>query len=953
MLLPRIESGSITVDELRDLVIENHAVLEERAAPDKGPVFVASSRNRLELLEALLSYPESKTELHQAVDCPAIVPASARGYTGVAKLLLDHGMRISRRSSPLVAAAHAGHLDLVEHFLNVGMCNFDHCKSESDYVNALEWLQRAVESDRLQVLEFGLNWLLPSAPAINEHFSKFYGSLFCAAKLHSATECFAWLSTDESIKTAFNASSSFRQTIDVFFYLISLDLNPSHTSVERLAAELASFRELIEDETLDLPNLTISHSSDPDYPLTPVSCCVIALSTHLTADNTELVRPILIDCLEYLLRIGCPHNARFVHPPFDPNAYSIKRDGSPEHQDLEQNRPYFVAGLATPVLTAVSFKKLAVLELLATSPQFRVSDLFGRSSASSSPNDALSLSTALLGIDPLLTNWILARLEDADLLSQSVTSLHIAQCISHGALEIGLQLIRKLPHLADHIVPSTKSNLLCIALRRNEADLAKTLLDDPIFNVSLSTHYLPGTFGFCVDTQLRKSVELMVARKNEFGIFEPFSEQSRVYPGYPSLLMIPSSHVDLDMLKLLVHEAGVKVEPVSLSETTHPFFPALSMGLVPVLDFFGSLGPSVIDFEQEGEDGLSLLHYLSALTQANEKSLCSSLRFLLSKVSIEFASYAVTNSHTPLIKYAGQGRAKMVRVMLKAGVRWQWQPEMVKPRLPQTAQRDQARTPEPWPRSAVAAAIHHDHVAVLRAFFKVVGANAFVTSNIHDAVASGACACFDFLVDHIFPWYLPPTLESDAPLKSYQRQGSERAEQLYAVALMYGSWRAIEHLAFHRDLIRYVPQSYLPEMRTPAPESPTLWKRMYERGFIGSYMSYTREETRVLLSEEPHRPFPYGQQDIHDRTLWAACVDGDLPLVKALYHAGADLDKFELLPHPRSALLCACLSGHILVARWLLSKGCTLMDLMPAVEPTLEHLGPDMKRLLQPLLGDI
>ena len=959
VLLPRIHAGTITVEELQALVSSDSSVLNERVNGTKGPIFVASYGNRLELLDALLLYPETKPELDQHCCCSAIFPASAKGYNEVVQALIKHGISLDKQNgeihTPLLPAAHFGRLDLVEYFIDLGMGDLDSCTTESSYSNALEWVKRAIYGDHLPVLQFALNWLLPLADTLMENHHIFYAYLMFDAHYASAVDCLAWLKTDETIRIAFDAVSSIESELQTYFYIFAEGPNPNSQGIEAAVKEYETIAALMKDESLDLPSILIP--SDQPYPLNPVSCCVVALSLYPNSPTAEAIRPIIIDCLRYLLSVGCSPSDPFILIPMtDPEEDFYCRVLDPAGLI---SPAHYGAGLIKPILLAVYRNVLDVVQILFESPQFQVSDLLGchpflpsSPTSSTAPalanlqNDALTLS---LLTDALMMNWVVQRMEEAGLLQKVVNLLLLGRCI-HFDSDLALRLLHKFPEYSQQTFPQTGLNLLSIALRNNETKIAKCLLEDPIFNNSFSTHYFPGTFGLCVDERHKDAVKLMVARKSEFGTFKPFSEESLVFAAFSSILTIPSTDSDLEMLNLLVHEAGVPVEPIDLKVPEHPFFPALSMGYVPVLEFFGSLEPSVVDFEHELDDGLSMLHYLSAYTKANEDDLCKSLRFLLSKVSLEFASYSVVNSLTPLIEYAIRGRSKLVKIMLEAGVRWQWRSEMVLPPGPRTRQEDYI---EKWPKSAVSAAIHKDHLSVLRVFFEFIGTQAFVTADIHDAIASGACECFDFLVDTIFPWFLPPNTTSAAPIKSYQRQAAERAEKLYDVATMYGSWAAMEHLAYARNLIRFMPQCYLPEMRHSFPRDPMLWKRLFERGLVGTYMNYTKEETRFLLPDDLPRHYPYQQKEIHDKTLWKACSDGDLPMVKALYHSGANLHKFELHPHPRSALLCACLSDQIEVARWLMSKGCTLADLLPAAELILHQLGADIKRLLLPWRDDI
>ena len=955
MLLPLIAQGLSSAHDILQRVKSNPSLLDERDERHRGPIFVAAVENRLEILNALLALEASQREVNEWRICSPTHPAALLGYLEVIKSLMEHSEpSLNPSASPLLPAAHAGRLEIIEYLLSLGLGLPNASERQDTFPEWAEWLERAVIGNKPDVLELAFTHLLPHASEINEHWPRLYETLVQDSMLKHASECFAWLVKPQNLTS--ELAKNFSPASLAFGFLTRnlqfLEEPVIATLTETLRLHQKEVEALVEEErnrvsmppdTRGLPHQSLIRAyigrrffQDSDITLSLqdyenlrpsiLPCVRIICSPHLDYEKYAVVLSLLAVLAKCGFEVSIPFSVT-QNPSSDPLPMFYDVDGS----------------VASPFLIAVCLGELEMLQAIVDAPQFDSDAEFTFFTSQESMQDVI-----FIGPRRCVT-WLTERLDRLGMLESIIDPRFILRALSRNIPHLAEAWLRRMPQLLSEFGIGDTPCLFARAVRYCP-HFAKSLILDSIAGFSLAEHYTKGDFGLCVDSAEFELVKIMVARKNEFGNHRPFSEESMIYEGYRSLLTIPSSRGSAEIVRLLVEEAGVGVEEIDLDIETHPFFPAFCSGHVEVLEFYESLGPNILDLELENSNG-TLLHRLAALVNADETALCRSLKFLLSRVSVDFASFAILeNGMTPLICMATQGRSQMVKLMLEARVHWQWQPGMIEPPFPAEMQASQASI---WPKSSISSAIQQGHVSVLKEFFNFAGANAFVTAHIQDCIASSSLECFDFLVDTVFPWFLPTNPSGSGNMKLYQRKAASRAQSLFEMALPFGAWSSIEHLAGDHNLVAYLPPEYFPEMRCPWNGTPAQWTRLHELGVVGTYMNYSVAEMRMVFTPTLSRGYPFNQVDICDNLLWDACTKGDLGLVKAMYRAGADLNRFETTPHPRSALLCASLSDQLLTSRWLLSKGCTLEDFMPRAQDYIAQSSDAIKYLFEPLLGHL
>lgn len=451
----------------------------------------------------------------------------------------------------------------------------------------------------------------------------------------------------------------------------------------------------------------------------------------------------------------------------------------------------------------------------------------------------------------------------------------------------------------------------------------------------LSAYYRPGTLAYLVAKRKVTAIEFVVKRISQLQSHDILSERvKRHSDSGRSLLTNACLDNSLPIASLLI-DAGMK----AVGTDDQPFIAAIAAGSHSIVDYClhhrGVLNPEALDPESG-----SLLHMITHIDPNAIPRIAGIVSNLILyttdiladiRTPIDFINTATDGEgNTILMAAAQRGRDVMVTTLLKADdFLWRLRPSIATRQATSVEERIRiydASVP------AVGLAVINGHVSVLKAFFTEVGVHAFAESDIRLALNMDQTECLDFLLDTVFPWYLP---KPDAP----SARAIERTQGIWNEMLNCIRWKMIEHLAVVRKLSRYLPANYHPDLTIPFKESPERWSKLYECGLVGSYLRYRNNEI-TLLREDETDSMPSNRIN----TLQRACEEGNLPMMKAMYRAGADLHRMT-----DNLIVLACARERADIVTWLMSKGVVpsglakyrLFQLAPSMQPFLANFLPN------------
>ena len=866
--------GSASPEELSLIISSEATVLFERDGRGFGPLAVASIAGRLDVLDLLLTFEETRKEFREGVHYHLLLAPILFGNLEVVKRLIDAGypwfLPKSKTWTPIDFAARFQQLECLQYFYRTGIpLHIDTCNYLSiAFAFGSTDFCKSVFMEHYEVLRGNMDILavIMRVAIVARNYDLFWWLLT------SAETDFLTDRKRSHLYLVLLSSTGTTHMVPLFYYLCA-------------AGELKILERLFESKEI-FPDVWSDFGALPDY------------AVQFTSEGTRF-----IDIFKFLLSRGLSVtqlNETLVGRAWlmaastgDIDLLSSLYDA--ETDDLRKQKLLYHAGNELVKVTPTYSISAGLKFLLAKSDMLSFDSVC---IAIQRPN----MEDALIGFQHI-TPPAMKELLDANL--ESILQALIAA--KH------LHLIKRLASIhpkVTHLDTEARTRLLGTVLAMDDWQLFEAVLQLSELDISLRSNYTEQ-----LNPYLVKSIFLghprFVSLLQEMGVLEHVMSIFRSTHD-PMLSAIAVNN--LDLIKWIrrnkfygiksVNDRSVREEEDSKYYIDWVVL-ALSSNLEILMYVLDFKHLDLVDEASRDVLGLTVLH------RAAMDNKVESFALLLQRCP-DLLNATGPSEYTPLIVAASKANFEAFKILLRAGADISWTDESSHDAITHLINSTQGNCK-----------------SFLESDCKdLLSPQAYRPDHIRAAASQSHPGALEFLLRRIFPHFANPS-----PHRTKIRHNINHIHFLHIQAVKNGHWNTLLFLATMFPLPDHRPVNFLLDFRTRLMPAD-YWRQFYDLGLVGCHLNMDCITFGERLKES--RKPDLGGDDwntpsvsnisyhLHDPLL-KACSDGDLTLVKRMYNYGADLfnprgDEDGLTP-----LLAACESRHSdareLIA-WLLAKGC-------------------------------
>lgn len=871
-----------TVLEVNYILQRNIRALEELDEAGRGPLELCSTFGRPELLELLLTFEPSKAE----VICRGeiiLFGACAEGHLKAVQLLTEKYGALMKKlpagEAPIGVAARYGHLDVVKYLNSMGEGepseNGDYSPRDSRWIFQM--------SNFLWMWKFGFSSPKRTLALATHHYEEIQHMIFDIAIENVLI--FQWFVTDENIVAHFDTPAFARE------HAHRLVITAINRGYPRLLDSL------VDDCKVDLSQVHLQQSG---------SLLTYALTLWLRnpEDPEGSRRGIFLSVMQH----GFSLNIQFECPGITADTTIKAVRESSETID----KPY----MGTHLILAARHGNLEVVKLLV---ELGASDLDTGSPGGPGGSAFYQSIVAVEEHGEETALWILNYMDAHGTLFKVATNEILAVCVFRGAYQVALALLRKFPKFGEIRIGKGDFSILDTVLLQDEVDLAKSMLSDPNLSITWRTHLSKATFAHCVAKQQLNSARFILASRHEISwrLAIDVPDDGSVPHGIMTrALLLP----ELDIAKTLIQEVEGAKLPKPSHDPSNPFNIAIFTARADIIDLYASHKEEGYGMELNavGDTWFHCICMQGRRTSSEQKAAV--LRRLFDMVGPEIAELSNVDGDTPMLSAITVDDPLIIKTLLDAGVSIHSGESEAYFDFISKISANFRPLPDELALPPIHMAIVNRSLTFLRAVFERFGTSAFRPEYLILATWIPALGVSQFFIETIFPSYLPFG-PPGASISDFDEETVQKVRNLYYVATNARNWVLIHHLAITRNLHCLAPEYFFPDVRSAFTGPIGHWEELYDVQIVGRCMNISVEQIRSLRANDPHTTVMVA---IADSTVITCCIDANLPLLKAMYKRGADLNR-TIGPQLGKLIVFAGGSFNGLnLVKWLLSKGCTL-----------------------------